>query len=67
MSSPASVHGGLTIKRPAEASPASALCGATFVYACVLLGPVAAMRAVAAGTLGSIFIVVMFVQELEGM
>jgi RsiW-degrading membrane proteinase PrsW (M82 family) len=45
----------------------SALCGATFVYACVLLGPVAAMRAVAAGTLGSIFIVVMFVQELEGM
>ncbi len=45
----------------------SALCGATFVYACVLLGPVAAARAVAAGTLGSIFIVVMFVQELEGM
>jgi RsiW-degrading membrane proteinase PrsW (M82 family) len=45
----------------------SALCGSTFVYACVLLGPVAATRAVAAGTLGSVFIVVMFVQELEGM
>jgi RsiW-degrading membrane proteinase PrsW (M82 family) len=45
----------------------SALCGATFVYACVLLGPAAAARAVAAGTLGSVFIVVMFVQELEGM
>jgi len=45
----------------------SALCGATFVYACVMLGPAAAARAVAAGTLGSVFIVVMFVQELEGM